>query len=86
MWNFIVFIILGALAGWIASIIMNKNKQMGAIANIIVGVIGAFLGGFLLDLLGIEYGGGFFANLLVAVFGAVVFLWLLGLLFGKKRR
>ena len=42
--NIIVWIILGALAGWIASIIMGRNRQMGAIANIIVGIIGALIG------------------------------------------
>ena len=48
--NIIIWIIFGALAGWIASMIMNKNKQMGAIANIVVGVIGAFVGGYIMDL------------------------------------
>ena len=41
--NFLAWIIFGALAGWIASMVMSKNKQMGAIANIIVGIIGAFI-------------------------------------------
>ena len=83
--NIIVWIILGALAGWIASIIMKKNKQMGAIANIVVGIIGAFLGGFIMDTLGVSVGGGFVGSLLVAILGAVVFLWLLQVVFGKKR-
>ncbi len=43
--NFILVDHLGALAGWIASIVMGKNRKMGAIANIVVGIIGAFLGG-----------------------------------------
>ncbi|HNU71250.1 MAG TPA: GlsB/YeaQ/YmgE family stress response membrane protein, partial [Thermodesulfobacteriota bacterium] len=38
--NIIVWIIFGALAGWIASIIMGRNAEMGAIANIIVGIVG----------------------------------------------
>lgn len=42
----ISWIIVGALAGWIASMIMGKNAQMGALANIGVGVVGAFIGGF----------------------------------------
>jgi uncharacterized membrane protein YeaQ/YmgE (transglycosylase-associated protein family) len=81
--NFIVWIILGALAGWIASIIMKKNKQMGAIANIVVGIIGAFIGGFVMDLLGIDYGG-FLGTLLVAILGAVILLWLIGRFYKKK--
>ena len=42
--NLILWILLGALAGWIASKIMNTDAQMGAVANIVVGIIGAFLG------------------------------------------
>ena len=42
--NIIAWIIFGALAGWIASIVMGKNKQMGAIANIVVGISARFLG------------------------------------------
>ena len=41
----IAWIILGALSGWIASIIMDKNASMGAIANIVTGIVGAFIGG-----------------------------------------
>ena len=43
--SFVVCVIFGALAGWIASMVLGKNKQMGAITNIVVGIIGAFLGG-----------------------------------------
>ena len=43
--DILIWIIFGALAGWIASIIMQKNKKMGAIANIVVGIVGAFIGG-----------------------------------------
>jgi len=78
--DFLVWIIFGAIAGWIASIIMKKNKKMGAIANIIVGIIGAFIGGYIIDALGIEVEAGFnFISLLVAVVGAVVLLFILGL-------
>lgn len=41
------WLIFGALVGWLASIIMKKNAQMGAIANIIVGIIGSFIGGWI---------------------------------------
>ena len=43
--NWLVWIIFGALAGWIASMIMGKNAQMGALANIVVGIVGAVIGG-----------------------------------------
>ena len=83
--NIFVWIIFGALAGWIASIIMRKNKQMGAIANIVVGIIGAFLGGYIMDYFGAQGVTGFNLNsLLVAIAGAVVLLFIVGL-FSRRR-
>ena len=79
MINFILWIIFGALAGWIASQIMHRDAQMGALANIVVGIIGAFLGGFLMNTVGISGTTGFnIWSLLVAIFGAVVLLFGLG--------
>ena len=78
--NFLVWIIFGAIAGWIASIVMGKNKQMGALANIIVGIIGAFLGGWIMSLFGAQGVTGFnLPSLVVAIVGAVVLLFLVGL-------
>lgn len=72
------WVILGAIAGWIASIIMKKNSQMGAFANIFVGIIGAFIGGFLFHILGgIGITGFNFWSLIVAVIGSVVLLWII---------
>ncbi len=85
--NIIVWIIFGALAGWIASMIMNKNKQMGAIANIVVGVIGAFIGGYIMDFFGAQGITGFnLQSLIVAIVGAVLLLYVIGLLRGGRRR
>ncbi len=85
--NILAWIIFGALAGWIASIIMGKNKKMGAIANIVVGILGAFIGGYIMDFFGAEGVTGFnFSSFLVAVLGAVVLLWVLNFLFGRRRR
>ena len=79
--NIFVWIVFGALAGWIASILMGKNKKMGAIANIVTGIVGAFIGGYIMDFFGAEGVNGFnLPSLVVAIIGAVVFLWLLGLL------
>ena len=79
------WIVLGALAGWIASMIMKKNAQMGAIANIVVGVIGALIGGFLVNIIGGQGLTGFNAwSLIVAVIGAVILLWIINI-FTKKR-
>lgn len=84
--DILIWIIFGALAGWIASIIMQKNKKMGAIANIVVGIVGAFIGGYIMEFFGVEVEAGFnFTSLLVAVLGAVVLLWVLGFFFGRRR-
>lgn len=74
--NILLWIIFGGLAGWIASMIMGTNREMGLIANIIVGIIGAFLGGFIMQALtGDSAITGFnFTSFLVAVGGAVVLL------------
>jgi uncharacterized membrane protein YeaQ/YmgE (transglycosylase-associated protein family) len=78
--DILAWIIMGALAGWIASIIMGKNKRMGAIANIVVGIVGAFLGGAIMNQLGYEGVTGFdLWSLLVAILGAVVLIFVVGL-------
>ena len=75
--NFLVWIIFGAIAGWIASIIAGTDARQGAVANIIVGIIGAFIGGFLMNAFGQPGVTGFnLYSTFVAVLGAVVLLWL----------
>ncbi len=76
--NFIVWIIFGALAGWIASLIAGTNRQQGCLIDIIVGIIGAFLGGFIFQTLGVgpQVTGFNLPSLLVAVVGAVVLLFI----------
>jgi uncharacterized membrane protein YeaQ/YmgE (transglycosylase-associated protein family) len=49
MINFIIWIIAGALVGWVASLIMRTNKRQGLIGDIIVGIVGAFVGGYFLS-------------------------------------
>lgn len=72
----LAWIILGALAGWIASIIMKTDAEMGAMSNIIVGIIGAFVGGFIVRMFGGDGASGLnLYSLLVAVVGAVLLLW-----------
>jgi uncharacterized membrane protein YeaQ/YmgE (transglycosylase-associated protein family) len=78
--GFLAWIVFGALAGWIASIIMGKNKKMGAIANIVVGVVGAFVGGYIMNFFGAQGVAGFnFPSFIVAVVGAIVPLFVVGL-------
>lgn len=69
------WIVLGALAGWIASMITGNDSRMGAGANILVGIIGGIIGGIVMNLLG-GYGvtGFNLWSLLVATVGAVVLL------------
>jgi len=71
----ISWIIIGALAGWIASMITGNDKKMGAGKNIIYGIIGGLLGGFVMNLIG-DYGmtGFNLWSLLVATIGAVILL------------
>jgi uncharacterized membrane protein YeaQ/YmgE (transglycosylase-associated protein family) len=73
--NFLLWILLGALAGWIASLIMKTNRQQGTLVDIIVGIVGALIGGFLFETFGRAGVTGFnLYSLLVAVVGAVVLL------------
>jgi uncharacterized membrane protein YeaQ/YmgE (transglycosylase-associated protein family) len=74
------WIILGGIAGWIASMITGRDASMGIGANIIVGIVGAMLGGFIFNMIGGEDVTGFnLWSLFVAVIGSVVLLGLLSL-------
>ena len=80
------WIIFGALAGWIASIIAGRNSRGGCLWNIIVGIIGAFLGGWIYSLVTGHalVVGWTWTAFLVSVLGAIVFLAILNLLFGRR--
>lgn len=72
----LAWIVLGGIAGWLASIIAGNNGGQGVIGNILVGIIGAFIGGFLFNLLGGEGVTGFnLWSLLVATGGATLLLF-----------
>ena len=73
--NILLWIVLGAVAGWIADMIMKSDH--GVIEDIILGVVGAFVGGFILNFLGQSGVTGFnIYSLIVAVVGAVVLIFL----------
>jgi uncharacterized membrane protein YeaQ/YmgE (transglycosylase-associated protein family) len=73
----IVFIVFGALVGWVASMIMGRNAEQGAVGNIVVGILGSFLGGFIMSALGGTGVSGFnLSSFLVALMGAVILLFL----------
>lgn len=78
----LAWIIVGGLAGWIASIIMRNNPSMGIFANIIVGVIGAFIGGLVVNLLGgrPDIMGFTIESFLVALLGSVILLAIINLI------
>lgn len=75
--NLIVWIVFGALVGWIASIMMKTDASQGALMNVIVGIVGALVGGLLMNFLGFSGVSGFnLYSLLVAILGSVVLLWI----------
>lgn len=86
--TFILWLIIGGVLGWIASMIMGTNDQQGKLLNIIVGIVGAFLGGLLLaPLFGtgtINQGDFSVSSLIVSLLGAVVLLAIVG--FFRRRR
>lgn len=76
----LAWIIVGGLAGWLASIVMGTNREQGCIIDIVLGVVGALVGGFLLGLLGLGGADGLnfsIGSLITAFIGAVVviFIW-----------
>ena len=86
--SFISWIIVGGILGWVASMIMGRNDQMGILLNIVVGIVGAFLGGLLLAPL---FGTGTInqydfsiGSLLVSLLGAVILLAIVN--FFRRRR
>jgi uncharacterized membrane protein YeaQ/YmgE (transglycosylase-associated protein family) len=76
--GFIIWLIVGGIVGWLASIIMKTNAQQGILSNILVGIVGAALGGLLL---GGSINTGFVSlrSLFVSLFGAVILLALINL-------
>lgn len=73
----LLWIVLGALAGWIASIIMRTDSQQGLGMDIVMGMIGAVVGGFLMGLFGQQGVTGFnLYSILVAVLGAIVVIYI----------
>jgi uncharacterized membrane protein YeaQ/YmgE (transglycosylase-associated protein family) len=80
MINILLWIIFGALIGWIASIIMKTDEEQGALANIVVGIAGAFIGGYIVRLFGGSGVTGFnLTSFLVALLGAIVLLGIVNL-------
>lgn len=75
--SLLIFLAVGALAGWLAGNIM-KGRGFGLIGNIIVGIVGAVLGGFVFGLLGIITGG-LLGSIVMATIGAVLLLYIISI-------
>jgi uncharacterized membrane protein YeaQ/YmgE (transglycosylase-associated protein family) len=74
--SWIVTLIIGGIVGWLASIVMKTNAQMGLIANILVGIVGSVVGFWLAGKLGIAAEGGL-VGFLIAIVGAVLLIFIL---------
>jgi len=88
--NFIIWVVLGGIIGWLASIVMKTNAQQGVFLNIVVGVVGAFLGGLLLTPL---FGAGTInsddfslGGVLVSFLGAIILLAIVNLFRRRSTR
>jgi uncharacterized membrane protein YeaQ/YmgE (transglycosylase-associated protein family) len=83
MINFIIWIVIGAVLGWLASMLMNRDGQQNLLLDIVVGIVGAFIGGFLLaplfDTGTINQGDFSISGLIVSFLGAVILLAIVNL-------
>ena len=86
--NIIIWLVIGGIVGWLASKVMNTDAQQGIILNVVVGIVGALLGGWLLSpLVGastINQGNFSIAGLLVSLGGAIALLAIVRLVAGKR--
>ena len=82
--SWIISLILGGIVGWLASIVMKTNDQMGWIANVLVGIVGSLLGNWIAGLLGMAPTGGIL-RFVVAIAGAVLLIYILRM-FGAFRK
>lgn len=78
-------IVIGALCGWIASMIMKTDSQMGAIANIVVGIVGGAVGSWVLNLLNISVSSGFIGSLISGILGSVILIYVYNLITKKNK-
>lgn len=77
--NFVWFIIVGLVAGWLAGKIM-KGGGYGVVGDIVVGIVGALIGGWLFSTMGVSAGGGLVGAIIVALIGAIILIFLLRLI------
>ena len=75
LFSFIGWLIIGGLAGWLASKVMKSGRPNGILTDIVLGIVGAVIGGFLLSLLGLSATGAM-GSLVTAFIGAVALTWI----------
>ena len=76
LWTLLVWLLIGAAAGFVAQRIMKGQSPGGLLGDLVLGIIGALVGGYGLALLGISGNGGIVATFIVAVAGAIFLIWL----------
>ena len=74
--DILITLVIGGVCGWLASLIMKTDKQMGILANVVVGIVGSFLGSWLFGVLGLA-AYGTIARLVMVVIGAMALIWIL---------
>lgn len=79
--DIVSFLLIGVISGWLAGLIM-KGHGFGMLVDLIVGIVGAVLGGFMLNIMGV-YAYGFIGSIIMSVIGAVAFLFVVRLLTGS---
>lgn len=75
LYSLILWIVIGVVAGWLAPRLLGKVGPFGKTGDIVIGAVGALIGGYLLGLLGANGGDGTFVSLLTALVGALALLW-----------
>lgn len=83
MEHLIYTLIIGAVIGWLAGVI-RQGFGFGVIGNIVIGIIGAFVGSWLFQQLGISIGRGLVSHIITGVIGALVLMFVIGLVRGSK--
>jgi len=85
-YGFILWIVIGALAGWIGSKIMDTDAQQGGLANIVIGIVGAIIGGFITRTMfgDMSTNNGLFASFGVALLGSVILISIVKAIRGNK--
>lgn len=84
MWFFLWYLLIGLVAGWIANLIV-KGRGGSLVVNLIIGIVGSVLGGWIFSLFGL-FAMGTAGSLITAIVGAIVLLWIVSLLTTNKKK